>query len=113
MARGGFDYVCIDTQHGAVDYQTTVELIRAVEHGAAERSFGCHGTSPASLGRCSDAGAEGVIVPMVNTVEQAEAAVRACRYAPHGGAEASALPSPNSATTTMSSGLETMSPSSR
>ena len=35
MARTGFDYVCVDTQHGSVDYQITVELIRAIEHGGS------------------------------------------------------------------------------
>lgn len=86
MARGGFDYVCIDTQHGAVDYQTTVELIRAVEHGGSRAIVRVPWNEPGIIGKMLDAGAEGVIVPMVNTVEQAEAAVRACRYAPHGGA---------------------------
>lgn len=86
MARGGFDYVCIDTQHGAVDYQTTVELIRAVEHGGSRAIVRVPWNEPGIIGKMLDAGAEGVIVPMVNTVEQAEAAVQACRYAPHGGA---------------------------
>ena len=35
MARAGFDYVCVDTQHGAVEYQFAVELIRAIEHGGS------------------------------------------------------------------------------
>ena len=85
MARSGFDYVCIDTQHGAVDYQVAVELIRSIEHGGSRALVRVPWNEPGVIGKMLDAGAEGVIVPMVNTVEQAEAAVQACRYAPHGG----------------------------
>lgn len=84
MARAGFDYVCVDTQHGAVEYQATVELIRAIEHGGSIPIVRVPWNEPGIIGKMLDAGAEGVIIPMVNTVEQAEAAVRACRYAPDG-----------------------------
>lgn len=86
MARAGFDYVCVDTQHGTVEYQVAVELIRAIEHGGSTPIVRVPWNEPGIIGKMLDAGAEGVIIPMVNTVEEAEAAVRACRYAPQGGA---------------------------
>ena len=85
MARAGFDYVCVDTQHGAIDYQVTVELIRAIEHGGSCPIVRVPWNEPGIIGKMLDAGAHGVIIPMVNTVAEAEAAVAACRYAPHGG----------------------------
>ena len=85
MARAGFDYVCVDTQHGAVDYQVTVELIRAIEHAGSTPIVRVPWNEPGIIGKMLDAGAEGVIIPMVNTVEEAQAAVSACRYAPQGG----------------------------
>lgn len=84
MARAGFDYVCVDTQHGAVEYQAAVELIRAIEHGGSTPIVRVPWNEPGIIGKMLDAGAEGIIVPMVNTVAEAEAAVRACRYAPNG-----------------------------
>ncbi len=85
MARAGFDYVCVDTQHGAVEYQATVELIRAIEHGGSCPIVRVPWNEPGIIGKMLDAGAHGVIIPMVNTVAEAEAAVAAARYAPHGG----------------------------
>lgn len=85
MARAGFDYVCVDTQHGTVEYQITVELIRAIEHGGSIPIVRVPWNEPGIIGKMLDAGAEGVIIPMVNTPEEAEAAVKACRYAPDGG----------------------------
>ena len=85
MARAGFDYVCVDTQHGAVEYQIAVELIRAIEHGGSIPIVRVPWNEPGIIGKMLDAGAEGVIIPMVNTPEEAEAAVKACRYAPDGG----------------------------
>jgi len=85
MARVGFDYVCVDTQHGAVEYQATVELIRAIEHGGSCPIVRVPWNEPGIIGKMHDAGAHGIIIPMVNPVAEAEAAVAACRYAPHGG----------------------------
>ena len=85
MARAGFDYVCVDAQHGTVDYQVTVELIRAIDHGGSVPIVRVPWNEPGIIGKMLDAGAEGVIIPMVNTAEEAAAAVSACRYAPDGG----------------------------
>jgi 4-hydroxy-2-oxoheptanedioate aldolase len=83
-ARAGFDYVCIDTQHGAVEYSDVVSMIQAIELGGGRPIVRVPWNEPGIIGKMLDAGAHGVIVPMVNTVAEAEAAVRACRYAPDG-----------------------------
>lgn len=83
-ARAGFDYVCIDTQHGAVEYSDAVGLIQAILLGGASPVVRVPWNEPGVIGKMLDAGAHGVIVPMVNTVEEAEGVVRAARYAPAG-----------------------------
>ncbi len=89
VADLGFDYVNIDMQHGLADYADVVDMMRALEPvGSGERAstVTCRvpWNEPGIIGRVLDAGAMGVIIPMVNTVEQAERAVAACRYAPDG-----------------------------
>jgi len=84
MARAGFDYVCVDAQHGSVGYQQAVEMIRAIDHAGVSSLVRVPWNEPGIIGKMLDAGAHGVIIPMVNTPEEAAAAVSACRYAPDG-----------------------------
>jgi 4-hydroxy-2-oxoheptanedioate aldolase len=83
-ARVGFDYVCVDTQHGAVDYQAAVYMIQAVILGGSRPIVRVPWNEPGVIGKMLDAGALGIIVPMVNTALEAEVVVRACRYPPLG-----------------------------
>jgi 4-hydroxy-2-oxoheptanedioate aldolase len=83
-ARAGFDYVNIDTQHGAIEYSDAVPMIQAILLGGSRPLVRVPWNEPGIIGKMLDAGAHGVIVPMVNTVEEAQAAVKACRYAPDG-----------------------------
>lgn len=85
LAAGvGFDYVCIDCQHGGVEYQPTIAMIQAIALGGSNPIVRVPWNEPGIIGKSLDAGAQGVIVPMVNTAAQAAAAVAACRYAPAG-----------------------------
>lgn len=83
-ARTGFDYVCADLQHGALDYADSVGLFQAVLLAGSTPIARVPWNEPGVVGKVLDAGAEAVIVPMVNTAEQAAAAVRAARYPPRG-----------------------------
>jgi 4-hydroxy-2-oxoheptanedioate aldolase len=78
------DYVCVDTQHGVVGYQESAAMIQAIERAGGTPIVRVPWNEPGIIGKTLDAGAHGVIVPMVNTREQAESVVRAARYAPHG-----------------------------
>ena len=80
----GYDYVCIDMQHGLMDLATAMEMLTHINTGDALPVVRATSIDPALIGRLIDTGALGVIVPMVNTVEQAITSVRACRYAPDG-----------------------------
>ncbi len=84
VARIGFDYVCIDAQHGAVEMADVITLVQAIGLGGSTPIVRVPWNEPGVIGRALDAGAHGVIVPMVNTAAQAEALVQACRYAPRG-----------------------------
>ena len=84
VARAGFDYVCIDTQHGGIEYSDCVTMIQAILLGGGRPIVRVPWNEQGIIGKVLDAGAQGVIVPMVNSVEEAEAVVRACRYAPDG-----------------------------
>jgi len=83
-ARVGFEYVCVDNQHGAVDYQITVGMVQAILLGGSRPIARVPWNEPGIIGKMLDAGAQGVIVPMVNSAGEAEAVVRACRYPPLG-----------------------------
>jgi 4-hydroxy-2-oxoheptanedioate aldolase len=84
FAHAGFDWVCIDTQHGLIDYQTSVEMLRAISTTDAVPIVRVPWNEPGIIMKSLDAGAYGVIIPMVNSRAEAEAAVSYCRYAPRG-----------------------------
>ena len=78
-ARAGFDVVVVDLEHGAGDENAARAQIQAADAHAAVVVRVPDG--PAQVGRMLDAGASGVIVPQVGSVEEAERAARAVRYA--------------------------------
>ena len=84
IAHGGFDWVCVDMQHGVIDYAQMVTMLQAVASTDVTPLVRVPWNEPAIIGKTLDAGARGVIVPMVNSRADAERAVQACRYAPVG-----------------------------
>ena len=84
MAHQGFDSLTVDMQHGVVDYQTAVTMLQAVSTTSTIPLARVAWNDPALLMKILDAGVFGVICPMVSTVEQAEAMVKACKYPPQG-----------------------------
>ncbi len=80
----GFDYIVIDLQHGLIDLADALAVMRALAGTNATVLCRVPTNEPGIIGRVLDAGAEGVIIPMVNDAAAAERAVSACRYAPHG-----------------------------
>lgn len=85
MAHVGFDWLCVDMQHGLIDYGQTVTMLQGMSSGGLLSPLvRVPWNEPGMIGKCLDAGALGVIVPLVNTRAEAEAVVRACRYMPVG-----------------------------
>jgi 4-hydroxy-2-oxoheptanedioate aldolase len=85
MAHAGFDAVVIDWQHGVgVSQESVVACLQAIGSSDAVPIVRVPWNSPEYISYVLDAGAYGVIVPMVNSYAEAEAAGRSCRYAPRG-----------------------------
>ena len=85
VSRVGFDYVCVDMQHGIADYQAAAAMIQAINVGRNGTPI-CRvpWNEPGIIGRMLDAGARAIIVPMVNSVAEAVRAVEATKYPPLG-----------------------------
>ena len=80
MAQAGFDSLTVDMQHGVQDYMSTVACFQAMQpHGGVPMArvpwleFG-------TIGKVLDAGALGIICPMINSADEARTLVDACRY---------------------------------
>jgi len=84
MAHQGWDTLTVDMQHGVVDYQAMVALLQAVSTTDTVPIVRVPWLEPAMLMKALDAGAYGVICPMVNTREDAQKLVAWTHYAPQG-----------------------------
>jgi 4-hydroxy-2-oxoheptanedioate aldolase len=84
MANSGFDWVCVDMQHGMIGDSHLLEMLQGISSTDTVPLVRVPRNEPGVIGKALDAGAWGVIVPMVNSCEEAAAAVEACRYAPVG-----------------------------
>jgi len=84
IARLGFDWLCIDMQHGLIDYQRALTMLQAISTTAAAPVVRVPWNDPGIIMKMLDAGACAVIVPMIETPADAERAVAACRYPPAG-----------------------------
>jgi 2-dehydro-3-deoxyglucarate aldolase len=84
MANAGFEWLVIDMEHSVITLDTAQQLIRVIEGCGAVPLVRVGENDATVIKRVMDAGAYGVIVPMVNTKELAEAAVNAVKYPPVG-----------------------------
>jgi len=84
MGLAGFDWVCLDMQHGLIGYDAMVPMLQAVSRTGTPAFVRVPWNQPDHIMKALDAGAQGVVVPMVNSVADAQAATGACRYPPRG-----------------------------
>ncbi|MEW6450658.1 MAG: aldolase/citrate lyase family protein [Pseudomonadota bacterium] len=84
MCVKNVDYVCVDQQHGLIDYAVAVEMLRAIEGRGTVPLTRVPANQGWMIGKALDAGFQGVVVPMVNSGAEARAAVEAVRYCPNG-----------------------------
>jgi 4-hydroxy-2-oxoheptanedioate aldolase len=81
VARLGYDYVCLDGQHGLFGYSGMLAALTAIDAAAdAVGLVRVAANDVSTIGRALDAGAAGVIVPLINSADEAASAVAACRY---------------------------------
>lgn len=84
MANAGFDWVCMDIQHGMLDYNDVRRILPAISTTQTIPFVRVPWNEPYEIMKVLDAGAYGVVVPLVNNRAEAELAVSACRYPPDG-----------------------------
>lgn len=84
FARAGYDYVGFDAQHGYLNDVDVAGILRRLEHLPIATAVRLPNADPAPIGRVLDAGADAVIIAMVESADQAAAAVAAARYPPVG-----------------------------
>lgn len=84
MARAGFDWLVVDMEHSVLTIREAEELIRIIDLCGVTPLVRLSANDPVQIKRVMDAGAHGVIVPMVNSAAEAKQAVAAVHYPPKG-----------------------------
>src|ERR1035438_6435986 len=85
LAHSGYDWLLVDTQHGPMGYLELSGMLAAIANGGAKsmvRVAGYHDRG--GIQQSLDMGADGVLVPYINTADEARQAVSCCRYSTAG-----------------------------
>ncbi|WVF66761.1 hypothetical protein IAT40_001503 [Kwoniella sp. CBS 6097] len=85
--QSGYDFTCIDWEHTPYNPETIIEIIKTIQYageGQTATIVRVPSLDHQYAAWCLDAGASGIVFPHISTVEQAKAAVKACRFPPHG-----------------------------
>lgn len=85
MAVAGWDVLTVDMQHGTADYSDLLSMLPVIEKSGAASLVRVPWVDEAAIMRALDAGAMGVIAPMIETAADAQRFVSACMYPPEGG----------------------------
>jgi len=84
VGQAGYDFVLIDNEHGAGSLLTSVQQLQGLSATPVTGMMRVPWNDPVYIKRALDTGIEGVMIPMVETAEDAADAVAACRYPPAG-----------------------------
>lgn len=86
MAAAGFDFVCVDAEHSAVGLPQTQQIFQAIRSGNQDCAamVRLHGVDYSFVKQYLDAGARGIIAPLVRTRAEAELLIKATKYPPMG-----------------------------
>ena len=84
MSNAGYDWIVVDLEHSTISIDQAGELIRTIDLAGVEPLVRLTSNNANQIKRMMDAGAHGIIVPMVNSPQEAANAVAATRYAPEG-----------------------------
>jgi 4-hydroxy-2-oxoheptanedioate aldolase len=81
LAHSGYDWLLVDTQHGPMGYESLSGMLAGISNGGAKSMVRVGGYSDRpSIQQSLDMGADGVLVPYINTADEARQAVSCCRY---------------------------------
>jgi 2-dehydro-3-deoxyglucarate aldolase len=84
MASAGFDFLVVDMEHSAIDLSQAQMLVQSIQAQGVAALIRVGDQDPNRIKRAMDTGVDGVIVPMIKNRAEAEAAVAAVHYPPHG-----------------------------
>ena len=84
FAKAGFEWVVIDLEHSAINIHQAENLIRVIDLAGSKPFVRLSDHNPSQIKRVLDAGAKGIIAPMVETGDQIKAVIEACYYPPNG-----------------------------
>src|ERR1700680_4909498 len=84
LARSGFAWLTVDIEHSLVDWETATHMFASTAAAACTALAGVPANRHDHIKRVLDNGAHGIVVPMVNSREEALAAVSAAKYPPAG-----------------------------
>lgn len=83
-SRLGFDFIIIDNEHGIMNQETIFDMIRAAQCQKTPVIVRCTNSTPDMIHKVLDMGAEGILVPVINTVEDAREVIKSALYPPKG-----------------------------
>jgi len=84
LANAGFDWICVDMEHGAIDLETMTNIFRTIDAYNCVPVARLPLNDPVWIHRTLDAGARALIIPMVKNAQEAEAAIREAKFPPRG-----------------------------
>ena len=84
FAKAGYEWVVIDLEHSAININQAEQLIRVIDLAGSKPFVRLSGHSSSQIKRVLDAGAKGILAPMVESKAQIESIVAACHYPPKG-----------------------------
>jgi 4-hydroxy-2-oxoheptanedioate aldolase len=84
LVSSGFEWLTVDAEHSPLSWETVAHMVGVIAHAGGVPLVRVPWNSGENIKRALDLGAYGVVVPMVNSVAEAEAAVRAAKYPPAG-----------------------------
>ena len=84
LADAGFDWLCVDMEHSVTDYAEAQQIILAIQSKGKKAYVRVGENNTRIIKRVLDAGADGIIVPSVNSAKEAKKAVDAVKYPPFG-----------------------------
>ena len=84
LSRIGFDFIYLDDEHGPMGYETLLRMMQSMNGTDCTPIVRVEWNDATVIKRVLDIGAHGIVIPMVNSREDAEKAVAACKYPPEG-----------------------------
>jgi len=84
IGNSGYDWVAVDMEHGTIDYQQLPDIFRALELGGATPIVRVMEGTPLNCRRALDAGAAGLIVPLIESSDQVKLLLESCKWPPKG-----------------------------